>query len=145
MSDPSADEPRPILLVEDDDDHRAATSDFLREEGYLVVEAANGRLALDYLLAAHPPPRLILLDIDMPVMTGVEMLNVLQRYLRLSRIPVVLVSAELGGAPASAAGVVDRLAKPFLLEDLLMVVQKHAGSGEVGAGLVPSKRDALPE
>ncbi|HVZ86148.1 MAG TPA: response regulator [Polyangia bacterium] len=129
MSDLTLDPRRPILVVDDDQDHRATTSDFLRQEGYRVVEAANGRLALEHLLAERPQPALILLDVNMPVMTGAEVIKVLQSYLRLSRIPIVLVSVDPSAVPASP-NVVARLAKPCLLEDLLAAVQAHAQSAD---------------
>jgi CheY-like chemotaxis protein len=139
MSDLMADLRRPILVVDDDNDHRATTGDFLRQEGYRVVEAANGRLALEHLLTDRPQPGLILLDLNMPIMTGVEVIQVLQSYLRLSQIPVVLVSGDPAALPASP-NVVARLAKPCLLEDLLAVVQAHAQSADPAPIDVPSPR-----
>lgn len=129
MSDLTLEPRRPILVVDDDPDHRATTGDFLRQEGYLVAEAANGRLALEYLLTDSPEPALILLDLNMPVMTGLEVIQVLQSYLRLVQIPVVVVSADPAALPVSP-NVVARLGKPCLLEDLLAAVQTYARAAD---------------
>jgi CheY-like chemotaxis protein len=122
----TADEARPILLVEDDAEQRSAIRDLLVEEGHVVVEASNGSQALDYLLSSRPQPGLILLDLNMPVMPGWELIRVLQSYIRLAQIPIVVVSGEPGPIEATTASVVGRLTKPFLVEDLLGLVKKHA-------------------
>lgn len=130
----SANEPRAILLVEDDDDQRLAMRDLLVEEGHVVLEASNGRVALDYLLGSGPQPSLILLDLNMPVMPGWELIRVLQSYLRLAKIPIVVVSGEPGPIEASSANVVGRLTKPFLVDDLFGFVRKFAGVGYRSTG-----------
>src|SRR5205823_6375304 len=83
-SPPQATDPRPqgnaapaarasasILIVEDHADLRESLTEILEDEGYVVASAANGLDGLNY-LQAHPPPRLILLDLKMPVMDGWE-------------------------------------------------------------------------
>ncbi|HZX65144.1 MAG TPA: response regulator, partial [Myxococcales bacterium] len=57
---------RPVLVVEDDGDVRDAVAASLRDEGYVVAEAENGRLALDW-LQSNADPCLVLLDLWMPV------------------------------------------------------------------------------
>lgn len=65
----------------------------LEELGQDVVEAADGQQAFDYLLATSDVHvQLILLDLDMPRMTGWELLKLLKSYLRFAAIPVVVVS-----------------------------------------------------
>jgi CheY-like chemotaxis protein len=115
-----------VLLVEDDADQRSAMRDLIVEEGYVVVEASSGTMALDHLLGSRPQPSLILLDLNMPGMSGWELLKVLQSYLRLAKIPIVVVSGEPGRIDGSNANVVGRLTKPFLVEDLLGFVKKYA-------------------
>jgi two-component system KDP operon response regulator KdpE len=124
-----ADVQRPILLVEDDAEQRSAMRDLLVEEGHVVVEASNGRLALDYLLDSEAQPRLILLDLNMPVMPGWELIRVAESYLRLAKIPIVVVTGEPGRIEVSSPNVVGRLSKPFPVDDLLALVTKYAGSG----------------
>lgn len=105
---------RTVLVVEDDPDSRAAVCEALRREGYAIVEAGHGREALDYLLQdATAAPSAIVLDLEMPVMTGWELLKLLKSYHRLASIPVVVLSGR--EAPAEAlvhASVVKHVAKP---------------------------------
>jgi CheY-like chemotaxis protein len=66
-----------ILFVDDDPDIRMIIAQLLELEGFQVTTAANGRAALDQI--AHQPPRLVLLDLQMPVLTGREVLSQLRR------------------------------------------------------------------
>jgi DNA-binding response OmpR family regulator len=117
---------RPVLLVDDDPDQRAFVADAVRAAGFLVVEAENGKVALDYLLGTKPEPGLIVLDLSIPVMSGREILSILRRYLRLSRIPVVIVSAEPPTRTPTHASIVGFLTKPYRFENLQAIVEKHA-------------------
>lgn len=83
----------PILVVDDYDDARSTLREMLESIGHHVVEAANGQEALDF-LTQEPGAgvQLILLDLDMPRMSGWELLKLLKSYVRLARIPVVVVS-----------------------------------------------------
>ena len=68
----------------------------MEDLGQEVVEAGNGQEAFDFLLAnpdVHVP--LILLDLDMPTMTGWELLALLKSYVRFADIPVVVVSRHV--------------------------------------------------
>src|SRR4051812_35074808 len=109
---------RPVLVVEDDEDLRTELAELLREEGYEVVEAANGERALAYLLDAQKPwPAVMLLDLMMPVMNGRELLAVLEEDLPLAILPIVLLSA--GMVDAAKHAVSDVLPKPCMIHDLL--------------------------
>jgi two-component system response regulator MprA len=81
-----------VLIVEDDADVREALAYLLEEEGVRVIEAANGREALDRIEGGLEPD-LILLDLMMPVMDGERFLRIRMSDSRLSAIPVVVVSA----------------------------------------------------
>ncbi len=83
---------RSVLVVDDDADLRETLRDVLQDEGYRVETTANGREALDRLLA-RDPPRLLVLDLMMPVMDGWQVLEELARNAALSWIPVVIISA----------------------------------------------------
>ena len=83
-----------IVVVEDDDGIRNALQDALRAEGYATAAAANGEQALDLLRRAEPPPRLILLDLMMPVMDGWELLKEIDEEPRLRGICVTIMSAH---------------------------------------------------
>jgi CheY-like chemotaxis protein len=114
-----------VMVVEDDYAIRETLRDVLEDEGFAVSSAANGQDALAH-LAAGDSPRLILLDLMMPVMDGVEFRSVQQRDPRLSQIPVVVISAENGlEQTASNMAVEGFLAKPFELGALLATVQRY--------------------
>jgi putative two-component system response regulator len=110
--------------VEDDGFAREAMASILRTEGYAVASAANGRDALRRLGGA-PLPDLIILDLVMPVMDGLELCRRLGEDGRLADIPVLIVSAQGAGPPAaSAPQVVGRLAKPVVVDELLARVRQ---------------------
>jgi CheY-like chemotaxis protein len=116
-----------VLLIEDDDAIGAVASTILREElGLAVTWATSGEEALEQ--AARRPPRLILLDLSLPGLDGLEVCRRLKADTATSSVPVVAVSAM---APitqvrmaASQAGCDDWLTKPFGLDDLLETVQR---------------------
>jgi CheY-like chemotaxis protein len=84
---------RPVLVVDDYADWRATLREMLEDVGEDVVEARDGQEAFHFLIF-HPDVRvkLILLDLDMPVMNGQDLLTLLKSYTRLASIPVVIVS-----------------------------------------------------
>jgi CheY-like chemotaxis protein len=110
-----------VLIVEDDEQVRDAIAEALQDEGYSVRSAANGREALDALRTWQSEPRLILLDLAMPVMDGWEFLRERERQPRLAGIPVCAVTA----AENLPGDVEHRIRKPFRLEDLLDVVARY--------------------
>ena len=81
-----------VLLVEDDDDTRSLISRALDHAGWHVVEACNGRQALDRMAEASPD--LILLDLMMPVMDGFEFLGEMRNNDAWREIPVVVLTAK---------------------------------------------------
>jgi CheY-like chemotaxis protein len=82
------------LVVDDNDDLRATLGETLEEMGHKVVEARNGQEAFNFLvLNPLAKVRLILLDLQMPLMTGWEFLALVKSYIRLSRIPIVVASS----------------------------------------------------
>jgi CheY-like chemotaxis protein len=92
----------PLLLVVDDDfDVRESICDLLRDEGYQVEPALNGAIALEKLRGGLKP-KLILLDLMMPVMGGAEFCEHWQADPELSKIPVLVMSAA-GNASRSNA------------------------------------------
>jgi len=81
-----------VLLVEDDEPTREMMSEMLRREGWNVIEAANGRAALDCLDSSCPD--LILLDLMMPEMDGFEFAHRLRERHEWRDIPVVVLTAK---------------------------------------------------
>jgi CheY-like chemotaxis protein len=132
------------MVVEDDQDVRTSLVQALEDEGYAVSAAENGQEALTLLRAATEIlPRLILLDLMMPVLDGQGFLAEQSRDARLAQIPVLVLTAsgnspdggglseavkaaEAAGAPGFVEGVPWRkipvLKKPFALERLLAMV-----------------------
>lgn len=110
---PSA--PAPVVLVVDDDDrNRKLARDVLRAAGLETLEAASGRDALA--LAAQSRPDVILLDLGLPDMSGVDVAGELARGERTAGIPVVALSAlaDAGGRGwLLQAGFTGLLAKPI--------------------------------
>jgi len=89
-----------ILIVENDGDIRLALATVLDQDGYLVVEAENGASGLE--LAQRVLPDLVLMDIRMPRMNGVEATERLRADERTRDIPVVAVTGELRDGTAQA-------------------------------------------
>ena len=119
-----------ILLVEDDLDIQFALQTLLEGEGFTVHVAANGRVALDLILAdLSGRPGLILLDLMMPIMSGAEFLTILEdrHPALLSAIPIFVMSARLD-VQKQALRVTGYLQKPLDLEELYCVAKKYAGA-----------------
>lgn len=116
-----------VLVIEDDIDILRAITQVLEDEGYTVRGAANGRAALDLLRAPGArPPRVILLDLMMPVMDGWAFRSEQLRDPALAGIPVIVLtadgSAEEKGSTMGSAGA---LRKPVELETLLAAVEPY--------------------
>ncbi len=85
-------EPKPtILLVEDFDDTRLMMKLWLQRNGYRVIEAETGEEAIT--VAQRELPDLIIMDVMMPGMNGLDATQQIRQYQRLNRIPIVAVSA----------------------------------------------------
>lgn len=111
----------PLLIVEDDQDIRDNLRDILEMEGYSILEAAHGRAALDLMerlrAEGRPLPAVILLDLNMPVMSGRELLATVRRdHPELAAIPVVIMTAL---PDAMELGTAAFLRKPIDLDELL--------------------------
>jgi CheY-like chemotaxis protein len=79
-----------ILIVDDDRTFRSLLRDLLEVQNFCVIEAKDGRTALK--LAANLNPHLIICDIDMPVMSGLEVLKLLRQDLNMKSIPVIMLT-----------------------------------------------------
>jgi len=81
-----------ILVVDDDPDIRESLREVLEDEGYAVACVGNGREALDY-LHREPRPRVILLDLMMPVMDGGQFRREQKRDPAIADIPLIVITA----------------------------------------------------
>lgn len=116
-----------VLVVDDDPGVLEVLQLALDAEGYNVVVARNGREALEQ--AARSQPRLILVDLMMPVMDGWEFVREFRRRRRDERTPVIILSALRHVEEATRnLDVQAVLAKPFNLDELLDVVATHVAS-----------------
>ncbi len=115
-----------VLVVEDDPDVREMIATALELEGADVLTAANGREAFD--LARAHLPRLIILDLMMPVMTGEEFRSAQLAHDTIRDIPVVVLSAH-HDAPQIAArlNAVACLHKPIDIDQLQDVLKRWTG------------------
>ena len=120
---PSASAPARILIAEDHLDSRAALAELLRAFGYEVLEAANGREAVE--LAREAFPDLVLMDIMMPEMDGFAATRELRRSGAMGEMPIIAVTAMDGARDiALAAGASDFVAKPVDSRMLLAKIER---------------------
>lgn len=131
-------EVRPVLVVDDDADGRELLAEAFTSEGYTVLTAANGREALDLLTTAGQiEPLIIILDMEMPIMSGWEFLHTIRRYHRLAAIPVVVQSGSPSATEGHRPGAVSAfLTKPYDAYALVARV-KRGEFGSVAGSLVP--------
>ncbi|HAF15387.1 MAG TPA: hypothetical protein DCK99_17160 [Blastocatellia bacterium] len=111
-----------ILVVEDYTDTRELLSALLRKQGYNVIEAEDGIEGV--LKASATYPDLILMDLSLPEMDGVEAARRIHAQPKLSHIPIFVVSAyltEAVKADVRAAGCVEVFPKPF---DAIALLEK---------------------
>jgi len=124
--------PLTVLIVDDQALFRRSIQDRLRSDGYDVVAAENGFEALE-LLQGTDGPCVVLLDLMMPVMNGVEFLQTLDKRGEGSNVRVMLVSGN---------GVVDRVALDS--KRVVARLQKPLEMNELRSALETQERPALP-
>jgi CheY-like chemotaxis protein len=112
-----------ILVVDDDVDCRDMLKEALGFEGYVVITARNGAEALAAARQHHP--RLILLDLMMPVMDGYEFRAQQQADAEIAGIPVLCISGtHHAHRAARRIGAVGCIEKPIALEELIRVMRE---------------------
>src|SRR6516165_1907602 len=117
--------PDTILVVEDDADVREALATVLETHGYAVVQAENGREALDH-LRTGVSCCLILLDLFMPELDGWGFRAEQVQDPALAGIPVIVISADpVAAKRAVTPGIVAAMTKPVEFEPLLAIVGQH--------------------
>ncbi|MEP0814833.1 MAG: response regulator transcription factor [bacterium] len=124
-----------ILVVEDEPDMRFGLEHNLRFEGYQVICAEDGKTGLE--MARYSSPDLVLLDIMLPGMSGLEVLRQLRKERR--GLPVILVTAkgqEMDKIIGLESGADDYITKPFSVKELLArvnaVLRRYQSRGEIG-------------
>ncbi len=114
-----------ILLVEDNERNRRLARDILTFNGYRVVEAVSGEDALR--LAAADPPALVLMDIQLPGIDGIETLRRLRAEAATAAVPVIAVTASAmthDRQKIMAAGFDGYETKPIELKSFLATVRR---------------------
>ena len=115
-----------LLLVEDDKDIRDTLKDLLEEEGFEIAPAANGKAAADFLDSTVVLPRLIFLDLSMPVMDGRQFRAWQLAQDRYRGIPTYILSAAgNGGDEAARLSAAGFMRKPFDLDRLLELIRPY--------------------
>lgn len=115
-----------ILVVEDEFDVQQVVADVLRDEGYEVSVCGNGRDALERLREHRPD--VVVMDVMMPILSGVQALELMRKMPGLDGVPVILMSEmpPRSGEPRHWHAF---LKKPFRLEQLLNAVARVIPGG----------------
>jgi len=118
-----------IMHVEDNEYNRKIVRDLLSKNNYELVEAHNGEAALEAL--ARRRPDLILMDVQLPKLSGLEVTRMIRANSTLAQIPVIAITSfALSGddQPALEAGCNGYISKPFRPRDLLDMIRRFIGS-----------------
>lgn len=115
-----------VLIVDDEPANIDLLYSMLHQQGYLVRVANNGRMALTTVRLSHPD--LILLDINMPNMSGYEVCQQLKADPNCKEVPVIFISASdeaIDKVKAFAVGGIDYITKPFQIEEVLVRIESQ--------------------
>jgi signal transduction histidine kinase/DNA-binding response OmpR family regulator len=121
-----------VLLADDNADMRSYVGRLLEAQGYQVVVAPDGELALE--LARQRKPELILTDVMMPKLDGFGLLRAVRADERLAEVPVIMLSARAGEeakVEGLDAGADDYLIKPFAARELVARVHSNIQMAEI--------------
>jgi two-component system, cell cycle response regulator DivK len=116
---------RVVLIVEDNDKNRKLARDVLQAKGYATIEAVNGEDGVR--LARERNPDLVLMDIRLPGISGIEALNWLRADPKTSSIPVAALTASVTPSDCTRimqAGFDAFLAKPMVLREFVATVKR---------------------
>ncbi|NOY87748.1 MAG: response regulator [Deltaproteobacteria bacterium] len=117
-----------ILVVDDDTELRENLTEILKNDGYEVLSADRSEKAIE--LLDDEPVDLILLDLIMPGMGGMDAIPLFQRTCPGARIIVITAFSTVGNAVESMKkGANDYIAKPFKIDELLTTVRKNLEEG----------------
>ncbi len=133
-----------ILVVEDEPDLRQVLAYNLRDAGHDVVLASEGRKGIA--LANEHPPELVLLDLMLPDISGLEVCRALKGAERTRDVPVIMVTArgeEIDRVVGFELGADDYVVKPFSIRELLLrlraVLRRGATPPEESASTAPTQ------
>ena len=113
-------------MVDDDADIREALAEVLASEGFPVHVAQNGKQALDW-LRLNSDPCVVLLDLTMPVMDGRTFLTIRSTDPSLSKVPVLVISADPRSRDLTRTHAVGGVfPKPLALDHLIAAIDNYA-------------------
>jgi len=130
---------RPILIIEDDADISESLKYNFEREGLSAVIAPTGEAGLAAALNERDPPRLIILDLMLPGMNGIELCRRLRREPATRRTPIIMLTAKASESDRVTGldlGADDYITKPFELAELearvrALIRRGHSGGGSV--------------
>lgn len=114
-----------VLVVEDFEDNRFMMRRLLEMSGYQVIEAVNGKQAVEKAVSEHPD--VILMDLSLPLLDGLAATREIRKEKALGRVPIIAVSAHDSAdfhAEALAAGCNEYVTKPIDFDHLVQVLDK---------------------
>ena len=112
-----------ILVVDDDAQMRSMLQIVLESEAYVVDTAGDGLIALDKITRQQAMPEVILLDLNLPRMNGLQLIEVLRQHEEVRLDSIIVLSGDSDALQqAIELGIHRCLAKPFDLEALLILV-----------------------
>jgi DNA-binding response OmpR family regulator len=118
--------PKPVLIIEDDPDIAESVKYNLEAAGFSVIVAATGEQGLKLALDTQNPPIVIVLDLMLPGMNGMDLCRRLRREGQTRRTPIIMLTAKTSEADRIAGldlGADDYIAKPFSVRELLARVR----------------------
>jgi DNA-binding response OmpR family regulator len=121
-----------VLVVEDDSTNRMLITQILKRRGYDAVAASNGRAALE--LLRDFKPNVVVSDIQMPELSGTQLLSAIRQHPDMGTLPVILLSSLAERSQVRGgmvAGADDYLTKPFKPEELIDAVQAQLNKTEL--------------
>ena len=116
-----------ILIIDDDDDFRSGFKEVLELETYYTLEAENGLVGWQ-MIQQHVPD-IVICDVDMPIMNGIELLRTVKSDALLKKIPFVIVSGQSDKQTLTAAydlGVAAYLIKPVPVAQFLTTIAHYS-------------------
>src|SRR5438128_12695731 len=118
--------PPPALIIEDDPDIAESVKYNLESEGFTALVVATGEQGLALALDAQNPPMVIVLDLMLPGMTGMDLCRRLRRENQTRRTPIIMLTARTSESDRIAGldlGADDYIAKPFSVRELVARVR----------------------
>jgi CheY-like chemotaxis protein len=119
-----------LLVVEDNKINQAVAQGLLSQEGAIVTLADNGRLGVDAVQTMKPDYDAVLMDLQMPVMDGLEAARMIRQDLGITALPIIAMTANAMASDREAClavGMNDHVGKPFDLDHLVGVLIQHTG------------------